>query len=844
MHLLLQLGSRAETSLQIAFMIEELFYLLLDAGVDVNFVSTLPNGRKGSIIHCPCGGMILSVDTLKRLEKQKFNFSKYINMKNIDGRTPFLEFCNQLGTSEKHYFVTNILKRYAHSDCNGFEIDNDGNNGLHLIVSNRVGDKCDSLRLILETVFFPNNNTKNIKGIAALNQQNVKGDTPLHCALGNDNDDDACVMAELLLKYDCNVSKTYNKEGYLPIHVACIKNNWKALAVLMQKKLYDKNPQDINLPTANNTHKFTALSMSVERGHGKCVQILCKNKNTHIDGYSLSNSVLLNQLQILKYLLKAKLFKDNVHDWKSFEKSKSIMIEFLRRFMEYGDENDDDHNANDCIVFLQQLIDKIRKHDYNSIALSLNYNISSIKLNDKNVPNITVEVNTVDTNDHYNDKNVHNYQHLNESKEDIDTIGPWIVKHKLGEGAFGQVKFGINKNTNEKVALKFISTINIPTQFVLGEIACVQEIDHSNVIVLKGFNLNVDGNGKNVLIAFEYAQYGELSDLLKYSHHLSIGLSFHCFRQIVSALVACHGMNIVHRDLKPQNILIGKNFTIKVADFGLSKVLNENKILKNKQYIVGTPGYMAPELVNERARDHEHNENKDNNSNESDKACDVFSLSIILWKMLNGYRSKPFNSCKKNDVIYNLIICKKYDLFWISQYDKKIEFVKNGYNLFDNNKMIQHLFEKMFEYDPGQRIKAQEIENHAWVTHMNGHERLRSSAVYEDELQSLYHENRARHKEMKQNIDSISSLYSKYPKHESSNNTLNVGFSDTQPEYESSIEFSTYSEVMNQFNNHNRDEHKSENNSNNSTDISKLLRKMSNNTSKYVKSQTKSKSSE
>ena len=254
--------------------------------------------------------------------------------------------------------------------------------------------------------------------------------------------------------------------------------------------------------------------------------------------------------------------------------------------MQFGNNHD-----NNCITFLKLIEDEIKKKNYVNIALLLNYNISSIKLIDKNVPNITVQVNMCDDN---NDNNNGNFEQLAESKEDI--IGPWVVKDEVGHGAFGQVKLGVDKNTNEKVALKFISIVNIPTQFVLGEIACVQKIDHSNVIVLKGFNLNVYGNGKNVLIAFEYAQYGELFDLLKYANCFGgVGLSFYCFTQIVSAIVACHGMNIIHRDLKPQNILIGKKFTIKVADFGLSKILNpdQNRIgnSKNKKYIVGTPGY-------------------------------------------------------------------------------------------------------------------------------------------------------------------------------------------------------------------------------------------------------------
>ena len=196
-------------------------------------MSSLPNDRKGSLIHYMA---VLAVQPVLRvLEATNFDFSKYINFRNTDGRTPFLQFCDSAshyhGDHNMNYFITNIWKQYAHSDCDGFETDNDGNNGLHLMVQHIATDNCDTLRFILETVFFSNNNPKSTKGIAALNQQNKNGDTPLHIALRNDDNQSAYYIAKLLLKYECDVATKYNKKGYLPIHIACKHNNWKALAV-------------------------------------------------------------------------------------------------------------------------------------------------------------------------------------------------------------------------------------------------------------------------------------------------------------------------------------------------------------------------------------------------------------------------------------------------------------------------------------------------------------------------------------------------------------------------------------------------------------------------------------
>ena len=194
------------------------------------------------------------------------------------------------------------------------------------------------------------------------------------------------------------------------------------------------------------------------------------------------------------------------------------------------------------------------------------------------------------------------------------------------------------------------------------------------------------------------------------------------------------------------------------------------------------------------------------------KACNIFSLSIILWKMLSGYKSKPFDECKQTDNKW--IILRKYDSFWNSKYHKNIQFLEKNYNRFNNNKLIQDLFEKMFEYYPLKRIKAREIENHPWFTDMHGNsinEKLHSPDVYESELHSFYVENRAQVQvnKMKEKVNNIESLYSIQSNNRSDHDhVFNVGFSDTQPPNESSVVMPTLSEMVNQFKNHGINEKK------------------------------------
>ena len=281
------------------------------------------------------------------------------------GQTPFLVVCKWLHIfGSPNYFINDIWKKYTNSNCNtrGFESDNQGNNGLHLMFAiaqqANFGNQLHNLQFILENVFFPKNNTKNKNGIAALKQQNYKGDTPFHAALSIEHNNElAADIVKLLLRYECNVATIYNKQGYLPIHIACIHNNWQALAVLMQKGLYDEHSDDINSETLDkNDNKHTPLELSVMSGYTKCVQILCKNKNIYVDDMSFYNAVESDNSQILKFLLNAILNKHNIYDWKSFDASKCVTIEFLQQIKEFGRSNTQTKETF-CVTFLEKLIE-------------------------------------------------------------------------------------------------------------------------------------------------------------------------------------------------------------------------------------------------------------------------------------------------------------------------------------------------------------------------------------------------------------------------------------------------------------------------------------------------------
>src|SRR5262249_17203510 len=95
--------------------------------------------------------------------------------------------------------------------------------------------------------------------------------------------------------------------------------------------------------------------------------------------------------------------------------------------------------------------------------------------------------------------------------------------------------------------------------------------------------------------------------------------------QICDALHFAHAEGIVHRDIKPENVLVDKKGRVKIADFGLAKLLGKTPgelTLTRPQQVMGTPHYMAPEQL-EGARDVDHR-------------ADIFSLGVVFYELLTG----------------------------------------------------------------------------------------------------------------------------------------------------------------------------------------------------------------
>ncbi|KAJ0736046.1 putative protein kinase TKL-CTR1-DRK-2 family [Helianthus annuus] len=220
---------------------------------------------------------------------------------------------------------------------------------------------------------------------------------------------------------------------------------------------------------------------------------------------------------------------------------------------------------------------------------------------------------------------------------------PWtdmVLKEKIGEGSFGIVRRA--DWNGEDVAVK---TLSLEQDFHPGrfnefwrEVAIMRRLQHPNIVLFMG----IVTQPPNLSIVTEYLPRGSLFSLLHKAgpkrildERLRLRMAF----DVAKGMNYLHKRNppIVHRDLKSPNLLVDKNYTVKVADFGLSR-LKANTYLSSKSG-AGTPQWMAPEVL----------------SNEpSNEKSDVYSFGVILWELAT--LQMPWSNLSAGQVV-TAVVC-------------------------------------------------------------------------------------------------------------------------------------------------------------------------------------------
>uniref|UniRef100_H3D2G6 non-specific serine/threonine protein kinase n=1 Tax=Tetraodon nigroviridis TaxID=99883 RepID=H3D2G6_TETNG len=191
----------------------------------------------------------------------------------------------------------------------------------------------------------------------------------------------------------------------------------------------------------------------------------------------------------------------------------------------------------------------------------------------------------------------------------------------VGEGSYGRVFKGRKMYSGQVVALKLIPKVGRSEKELLNlkrEIEIMRGLQHPNIIQLfDSFETKTE-----VVIVTEYAE-GQLYQVLEDDGKLSETQVREIACQLASALYYLHSHRILHRDMKPQNVLLMKNGTVKLCDFGFARAMSFSTFVLTS--IKGTPLYMCPELIQEKPYDH---------------TADLWSLGCILYELHTG--APPF----------------------------------------------------------------------------------------------------------------------------------------------------------------------------------------------------------
>ncbi|MGB7600108.1 MAG: serine/threonine-protein kinase [Candidatus Sulfotelmatobacter sp.] len=223
-----------------------------------------------------------------------------------------------------------------------------------------------------------------------------------------------------------------------------------------------------------------------------------------------------------------------------------------------------------------------------------------------------------------------------------ERFGRYEILSELGRGAMGVVYKARDPKINRVVAVKTISLAGQPAdeeqeyrERFYREAEAAGRLSHPGIVTI--FDVGEEPETRAPYIVMEFVGGQSLDKLLSAEDRkLPLETALQLTHELAEALDCAHGQGVVHRDLKPANILLTEDGRAKIADFGVAKLNLANHTLAGRA--LGTPAYMSPEQLNGEA---------------VDGRSDLFSLGVVLYTILTGYR--PFQGNSALTVSYKVV---------------------------------------------------------------------------------------------------------------------------------------------------------------------------------------------
>jgi len=262
------------------------------------------------------------------------------------------------------------------------------------------------------------------------------------------------------------------------------------------------------------------------------------------------------------------------------------------------------------------------------------------------------------------------------------------VKGHLGKGGFANVYRVQSIDSCKIYACKIINKSKLISsehqRKLVSEIQLHRALSHPNIV---RFERQFEDK-KNVYMLLECCSNGSLMELSLRRTRLTEPEVRYFMKEILIAIQFLHSKFIIHRDLKLGNILLDKNLTVKICDFGLAAKLQFDS--ERKTTICGTPNYTAPEILNQRKSGEGHS-----------YEVDIWAIGVIMFTLLTG---KPPFETKNIKETYRRIKRIKYQ--WPTNSDRYI------------SAQAKNLISQIFMKSPDQRPDLKQMSEHPFFTEL------------------------------------------------------------------------------------------------------------------------------
>jgi serine/threonine protein kinase len=214
----------------------------------------------------------------------------------------------------------------------------------------------------------------------------------------------------------------------------------------------------------------------------------------------------------------------------------------------------------------------------------------------------------------------------------------FTIEKLMGEGGMGEVYYGFDLQTNDPVAIKVLKPhgIDVNPDIVerfRREGEALRDLDHPNIVKML---VAVEEDGQNYIV-MEYVEGGSLRDLLQKEGPLPIEQVLHIALDLTDALTRAHRLKIIHRDIKPSNVLLARDGTPRLTDFGAAR-FEKHQDLTQQGSVLGTVSYLSPEACR---------------AQKLDARTDIWAFGVMLFEMLTGQR--PFDEDETSATIIAIV---------------------------------------------------------------------------------------------------------------------------------------------------------------------------------------------